>query len=279
MLSTRTKIALARAVQAPLMAARALSGRAATVRVRRGGVAWDLDLNEGIDFSIYLLGGFERRTLALYRKLVTPGMIVADIGANIGAHTLPLADLVGPSGRVLAFEPTRWASVKLQANLALNPILADRVRALQILLTDGATDLPASLPASWPLQPTADVHPILRSRSQSLDGATALSLDDYMAMRPLPHLDFIKLDVDGNETAVLTGARATIARYRPIILIEAMGYDPHGYDPHTHTRAGSHLELLESFGYKLDARGQHSCVEILRRLPVHGGINVLCRPA
>lgn len=87
------------------------------MRVRRDGIHWDLDLSEGIDFAIFLLGGLELRTLRLYRRLVQPGDTVLDVGANIGAHALPLARLVGASGRVVAFEPTQFAFCKLQRNL------------------------------------------------------------------------------------------------------------------------------------------------------------------
>ena len=76
--------------------ARGWFGKGDLVEIRRGGYNWALDLHEGIDFSIFLLGGFEPRTLRLYRKLLgrQEGEIVLDIGANIGAHTLPLAKLV-----------------------------------------------------------------------------------------------------------------------------------------------------------------------------------------
>ena len=66
--------------------------------VKRGGIWWDLDLTEGIDFSIYLLGGFEPKTLKLYRNIVKKGDFILDIGANMGSHTLPLALNAGKNG-------------------------------------------------------------------------------------------------------------------------------------------------------------------------------------
>jgi len=107
---------------------------------------------EGIDFSIYLLGAFERSTVRALQKLVIPGSVVFDIGANIGAHTLGLARSVGPAGRVFAIEPSDFAFAKLKRNLALNPELESRTHAHQILL---AAEIEALLPptiyASWPL--------------------------------------------------------------------------------------------------------------------------------
>ena len=125
MLSTAQKIRIARVLSGGVIGLRRTLGLPSEVTTRRGGVRWRLDLTEGIDLSIYLLGAFEPATVKLYRRLVKPGDVVLDIGANIGAHVLPLAVLVGDAGRVIAFEPTRYACRKLQANLALNPRLGE----------------------------------------------------------------------------------------------------------------------------------------------------------
>ncbi len=100
--------------------------------MRRRGVAWTLDLREGIDFSIWLLGAFELSTVRAYQRILRPGAIVLDIGANIGAHTLHLARAVGTEGKVWAIEPTDYAMGKLKTNIALNPELAPRIVGCQL---------------------------------------------------------------------------------------------------------------------------------------------------
>jgi len=55
-----------------------------------------------------------------FRQLVQPGWSILDIGANMGAHTIALARLVGPTGKVLSFEPQRIIFQALCANVALN---------------------------------------------------------------------------------------------------------------------------------------------------------------
>ncbi len=123
-MDTRNKIQLATAAYKVVSFARRCAGKDDHVEVKRGGVTWNLDLHEGIDFSIFLLGGFERGTLRLYTQLLGRERceVVLDIGANIGAHTLPLAQLVVPKGgKVYAFEPTVYAYGKLLENIALNP--------------------------------------------------------------------------------------------------------------------------------------------------------------
>jgi FkbM family methyltransferase len=225
MLTTRQKIALARIARAPVIATRRLLGQGPEVLVTRRGLNWKLDLREGIDFSIFLMGGFELRTIAAYASILRPGSVALDIGANIGAHALPLAEMVGPTGRVLAFEPTAFAFAKLQHNLSLNSRLQSRVRAFQMMLVArDAEELPEALYSSWPLDVSGDVHPKLRGRLMSTQGARAASLDFVLEQEAVERVDFIKLDVDGYECEVLRGALRTLKRHRPALIMEIAPY-------------------------------------------------------
>ena len=69
-----------------------------------------------------LYGEFSEGEDDLFRQVLHPGMTAVEVGANIGAHTLFIAQCVGPRGRVLAFEPQRIIFQILCANLALNGI-------------------------------------------------------------------------------------------------------------------------------------------------------------
>ena len=221
MFSVSQKIFIARQLNRALRLVRRLGGRDMRATVTRRGVRWTLDLDEGIDLSIYLLGSYEPRTLQAYARLVRPGAVVFDIGANIGAHTLHFARLVGPAGRVFAFEPTDFACVKLQANLALNPSLAGQVSLHQLfLVADRATPPPARVASSWPVaHHTGDVN-AWHGRSQPATAAAAMTTDDFCAQTGVTRIDLVKLDVDGHEYDVLRGFRASLARFRPVIVME-----------------------------------------------------------
>src|SRR5437764_1610317 len=149
---TATKIAIARSLHHIVRSGRSLPGRPDKDIFSRRGIRYELELSQGIDFAIYLGGMFERNTAAALARLTEPSSLVLDIGANIGAHTLRLAKLVGPRGRVLAFEPTDFAFHKLRRNLDLNPSLSSRVDAFHCFLTgkDG-TVVPDAIYSSWPL--------------------------------------------------------------------------------------------------------------------------------
>jgi FkbM family methyltransferase len=277
MLNTSQKILIARGLCSFIVGLRRLIGLPAYVTADRGGVKWSLDLKEGIDLAIYVLGGFEVRTIRCYQTLVHDGDVVLDIGANIGAHTLPLAKLVGSHGKVFAFEPTKYAFDKLMRNLALNATLARRVDARQIMLAASESgQLPTGIYSSWPLDRSADLHVDHRGQLMSTQGATVSTLDQYVRHAALDRVDFIKIDVDGNEHDVLFGGQETLSRFRPTLLMELAPYvyesSPDKFD---HT-----LELLWNMGFEIAdvANGKklpHDPEKVRALIPPRGGINAL----
>ena len=281
-IKTKRKMLLARGVQSIVMAARRLIGRGETTQVTRQGLRWELDLREGIDFSIWLLGAFEPETVRCYQRLIRSGDVVLDIGANIGAHTLHLARTVGPAGRVIAFEPTDYAFAKLTRNAALNPGLSGRIHCLQFLLGD--TDQPdaptAPLYSSWPLKDEAGLHHLHQGRLMNTSGARAHTLDTALASAGLGRLDCIKLDIDGAEVAMLRGARESLTRWHPTIVMELA--------PYVLEEKGASLveliALLQAYGYILtDANtGRTLAMDaaLLQSLiPPGASLNVVARAA
>jgi FkbM family methyltransferase len=263
-MKTSHKIAAARAMFHAVHFGRTLLGRTDRQIVVRDGISYDLDLAQGIDFAIYLGGMFERNTAIALGRLTEPGSLVLDIGANIGAHTLRLAKLVGPEGRVMAFEPTDFAFRKLRRNLDLNPALASRVEAFHCFLTasDG-TAVPDAIYSSWPLAAEAGLHPKHLGREMPTDSAQARSLDSVLAERGDRKVQLVKLDVDGFECDVLRGATSLLRDARPIFVMELA--------PYVLDERGASLEQLLSYfipnGYRLyDERTQKRLPSTAREL-------------
>jgi FkbM family methyltransferase len=280
MLTTKQKLALARVAQKSVMAARSVVGLGPRAEVTRRDARWVLDLREGIDFSIWLMGAFEVATVRAYEKLIKPGQTVLDIGANIGAHTIHFCRIVGPAGRVYAFEPTDYAFAKLQANVAANPHLAGRVECCQVMLTDrtDSKDVPA-LYSSWPLDNATDAHALHGGRLMSTNSATSTTLDAFLTKARIDRVDLIKIDVDGNECSMLRGASASLARLRPVLLMEL--------SPHQLEESGSSIEelvaILQTAGYCLEDLHKGKSLPMggraLRSLIPHGGSrNAIARP-
>jgi len=226
MLSTRSKIAIAKVLHRLVRVGHLVTGRPMCGPFTRRGIRWQLDLSEGIDLMIYLAGAFEPSTVRAYEKLIAPGDVVFDIGANIGAHSLRFARLVGAQGRVHAFDPAQPAIDKLRVNCALNPELASRIVINHAFCTDriGRT-IPEAVYASWPLTGSAaGLHAAHLGRLHPVGSPRLEILDDYVERNRLPRVDFIKLDVDGSEVSVLRGARKILARDQPVILTEVALY-------------------------------------------------------
>lgn len=277
-LSTRQKMTAARMAQLPVLGARRLMGRGPITEVNRRGVRWELDLAEGIDFSIWLRGYFEPETVAAYRHLVRPGVTVLDVGANIGAHTLHLAVAVGPRGRVIAFEPTAPAFERLARNVALNPEIGDRIILQQTMLLGRAdAALPEALVSSWPLLPRSQLDPIAPGRPQPTTGAISARLDDVLRSASISSVAFVKLDVDGFELDVLQGARRLLEQSAPLILLELA---PTQVDA-TGRRVEDVLDLLADHGYRVATlrRRREVTLQVISNLRQTGaGINVLATP-
>jgi FkbM family methyltransferase len=256
---------------------RGLAGKGDSATISRGGVRWQLDLAEGVDFSIYLLGRFERSTNIALGKLIHPGDTILDIGANIGAHTLPIARHVGSQGRIFAIEPSAFAFEKLQKNVSLNPSLRDRIHTHQTFLTDELhLSVKETIYASWPLEECGSVHPKHRGRLTTTAGASLDTLDSFADREQIGRLDLIKIDVDGNEYSVLNGGFRTLRALRPLLLMEL--------SPYVHAEQGNSFEslidLLRTLDYSIEEVGVGRKLplrtdELEKAIPDGSSINVI----
>ncbi|WP_322868076.1 FkbM family methyltransferase [Bradyrhizobium ottawaense] len=278
-MKTTHKIGAARLMYRAVRAGRSLLGRSDRQIAVRSGINYDLDLAQGIDFAIYLGNIYERKTRATLRALVKPASLVLDIGANVGAHTLHLAHLVGPKGRVLAFEPTDFAFRKLTRNLELNPELQKRVIPFHCFLTRmDAEPVPSAIYSSWPLKSESGLHAKHLGREMGTGAAQARRLDDVLARFPDLQVQLVKLDVDGYECDVLRGAPKLMKDVKPIFVMELA--------PYVLEERGTSLEELFSYfipnGYRFfdERRGKalpSSAAELGRMVSDGACINAIAR--
>lgn len=177
-------------------------------RTRHGLMAYNInDSYVGRSFDCY--GEFSRGEMLLFSQIVTPGSLALDVGANIGAHTIYLAKAVSPGGIVVAIEPQRAIYQLLCTNLALNEI-----GNVQPLLAGAGRDRGLSF------VPAADyAHPGNFGGIELADRGIPVQLVSIDSLQ-LPGCQFIKIDVEGYEHAVIAGATDTIARYKPVLYVE-----------------------------------------------------------
>lgn len=161
--------------------------------------------------SLDAYGEFSEGEIELFSRIVRPGDVVIDIGANIGAHTLFFAKATSPNGAVFAFEPQRIVFQNLCANMALNSIL----NAFCFQQAVGATSGSIPVPELDPRSPQNFGGLDLQSHAQGMP-VPLIRLDDC----PLVACRLLKIDVEGMEADVLRGGRQFVARHRPIIYVE-----------------------------------------------------------
>ena len=180
-----------------------------------GDLKADIDTTYVIERAM-LSGRYDPQTLDVIAKLVRPGDVCMDVGANIGAIAFALAKRAGPEGQVLAFEPGKLTFDRLRANLALNPRVANIV-PLQLGLSDRDGTL------YW--------HEHENNRgSANLSGETqgngiavpVTTVDGFFLKRPAARLDFVKIDVESMEYEVIKGGMRTWEALKPILYYETL---------------------------------------------------------
>lgn len=155
----------------------------------------------------------EPETIAWIEEFTRTGDIAYDIGANVGAVSLILAHKVGETGRVFAFEPGFASFASLCENVALNSF-ANRIVPIQVPLSDAGGVVcfkyrSTEAGESRHLMLKADAVKGVSAKFQQLMVAT--SLDAFRSTTGIPAPNIVKLDVDGAEKDIFSGARHTFA--------------------------------------------------------------------
>jgi len=180
--------------------------------------------------SLELYGEYSEAEVDLFRFLIKPGDMVVEAGANLGSLTLPLARLVGPAGRVLAFEPQRSMHTLLCANAALNGLSNINAERMALGETDGTTTVPV---AQWDASGNFGGIAVGEGKGEVCAQAR---IDSWGLQR----LNFIKIDVEGAELGVINGGAETIRRLRPAMLVENDRRD----------RAAALISAITALGYE-----------------------------
>ena len=218
------------------------------------GINFCLDLNQVIDSSLYYSGTFEEPEEKIIESVLKPGMTALDIGANFGYHTFRMAHLVSPGGTIYAFEPTSWAFEKLTMNAEMNASL-NNIQFFKIGLGDTNIDnTNISFQSSYRLD---------AQRSDSIERISIAKLDSIVETHEIRQIDFVKMDVDGYEFKVISGALQSLKRFQPSVLLEISpaAMITNGDDPE------DLIAMLISIGYRFESN---------RRMPITD-LNANCR--
>jgi FkbM family methyltransferase len=181
--------------------------------------------------SMRTYGEYSVAELACFAQWLKPGSTAVEAGANIGAFSVGLSRLVGPTGHLFAYEPQRIVFQMLCANLALSQ--CTNVHAFQCGLGAHSGVLHVS--------PT-NYHALGNFGGVALSAVEGEPVEVHPLDRwSLKSCDFIKIDVEGMEREVLEGARDTIRRLRPVLYVEDDRESAHA----------ALVDLLVDMGYEM----------------------------
>jgi FkbM family methyltransferase len=179
------------------------------------------------------LGLYEYRKQLALKRMVAPGSVFFDIGAHVGFHSLLASRVVGPAGRVCAFEPFPRNQGYLHEHVRLNA--ASNVQVIEAAVANRAGV------ESFAAQGTY-MGGLRESGGLSV---RTVSIDALLEEGAIPPPDYAKVDVEGGELRVLEGMRATLTTHRPTLFLAT-----HSADLHRDC-----VRLLVEMGYVVRALG------------------------
>lgn len=222
---------------------------------------------------------YEPATTRLFREVLAPGMVVVDIGANVGYFSLLAADLVGPSGKVYAVEPEPQNNAILRKNVDLNSYSNVRVIEKAISNYTGSVQLFLSALDNGS-------HSISDAAARGVASevqVAATTLDDLLEQEGWPQVDLVKIDVEGAEMLVLEGM-TLLPQYSPQVklvieycpfLLHASGINPiHLLDKIT--GMDFHIEFIDENKGVLSSKDVDHAEITGRLLKQETYMNILC---
>ena len=210
---------------------------------------WVMTPYKGFDVWVNLFDSFvsfgvlhenwEEEETAFMVRCLKPGDGMIDVGANIGVYAIQAASVVGPFGKIHAFEPNKKTFEMLDRTMRANGF-SERCVLHNAGL--GASDTTGSFHLSSHATNPGSSYISVRSGGEQVD---IHRMDSIEYERPIR---FIKIDVEGYEYHVIEGAKATLAAHSPTILTE---FFPRSLKEIGQVCGTRYIELLESLGYRM----------------------------
>ncbi len=188
--------------------------------IAKMGGKWAID---GVARSLIYDREYEPQTTAVFKELIKSGMKVVDIGANIGYYTLLAAKLVGEHGTVWGFEPEPRNYGNLLENIQINNF--ENIIAIKKAVSDIQGKSPMYVSEKGDGE-----HSLVPNRIEVKFGiieVETVKLDNVIT----EEINFIKTDTEGNELAVLRGARRILSGGNIKLVVEffPLGFSLVGY--------------------------------------------------
>jgi len=238
------------------------------VRLRTG--EWCIvDPFDFIGGEIAAHGYYEQETIEFFAGTLDPGMVVLDVGAHVGQYALIASTIVGAEGHVYAFEPEPRNHGRLRQNVRLNR--RSNVTCLNAAVSDRATRLEFNVSRGNSGGHSLGKTKYSGGRTITVEATTA---DAFVEAHALSRVDLLKADVEGAELLVVRGAADTIARWRPLMVLECSIHSrAFGYE------ADDLVRCVRSLGYEILLLEEGGLRPSRGRLPAKECFNIACIPS
>ena len=168
--------------------------------------------NDFVGRSIKYFGDLDAKITWVVDKVLQPGDTALDIGANLGLVSFRMLERVGPSGKVIAFEPQSRMSNYIEQSIALNGI-----KNLQIEKV-GLGEKPDKLRLSIP-KGNAGAASFASDVGTRFEEVPVTTLDQYFSEHSDENVRLIKIDVEGFEPQVFSGGKGFFAKVKPEVIV------------------------------------------------------------
>jgi FkbM family methyltransferase len=237
------------------------------------GVRLFIDLSDHVIGLNIVRGHYELDEVRYMRSVLKAGDTTIDAGAHIGFFTMLMASIVGPEGRVYAFEPVDANADLLERSIHENQF-ADRIVFRRAAV--GAATGTATLTFAVETLNTGGAY-LLREGTPALAGnqkkdVPVVALDDVPIRRPVR---FIKMDVEGAEPLVMTGAAALLRIDRPVVLSEL---HPTQLERASGASADAFLSAMRTIGYRAHVIERGQVGAPLDRAPADALVSIVLLP-
>lgn len=201
----------------------------------------ELDLSDFMEWHLYY--DFVNDSVENLRPLCKPGDVVFDVGANIGAILVKLAEHVGQGGRVIGFEPDPGRYSKCREYIRTNLVTNAELFPVALGDQEGTGKIRIRNPLNQ------GMNQIVPDSVDDGEGADIriVSLDRFVSEKSIDRIDLIKIDVEGYEAQVLKGAEMVLKKYRPTLYVEI---DQRNLIQHN-AQAQEIFDRLHQYGYRL----------------------------
>lgn len=178
------------------------------------------DISKYLGYKIYWRGAHDWNSILALKKFIQKDDVVIDIGANAGEYTLFAASFLNENGKVIAFEPVQKMFNELNENIQLNPHLKNKIIPIKKGIGNQKNILPIYDETGSTNEGLFSLHKNNFQHAKIIEEIEIDRLDNIIPQLGINKVDFIKIDVEGNELFALQGALEIIDKFHPKLMIE-----------------------------------------------------------